>query len=155
MHSDLSTASSGSSSSSLPPRQASECWPSASRSSPDSSLANKSGPHASGPGIAALASDLHAYEKLLQALFAKGGELSTSAILAQVGRNLSPVAGHQVLAAISNAQLLTSSALGQVAEAHRMLEMLGRKLGIDVQAFGDVLKPPASAIGVEPYGADG
>lgn len=118
-------------------------------------MAHEAGPRADGPGIAALASDLHAYEKLLQALFAKGGELSTSAILAQVGRNLSPVAGHQVLAAISNAQLLTSNALGHIAEAHRMLETLGRKLGIDVQAFGDVLKPPARAIGAEPPGASG
>lgn len=102
-----------------------------------------------GPAVATLASDLHAYEKLLQTLFAKGGELSTSAILAQIGRNVSPVAGHQVLAAISNAQLLASSALGHVAEAHRMLEVLGRKLGIDVEAFGDVLKPPSSAIGAD------
>ncbi len=92
----------------------------------------------------ALASDLHAYERLLQALFAKGGELATAAILAQAGRNLSPVAGHQVLTSISNAQLLASTALGHIARAHRELEMLARKLGIDPKAFGDVLKPPAS-----------
>lgn len=107
------------------------------------------------PGIAALAGDLHAYEKLLQALFAKGGELSTSAILAQVGGNLSPLAGHQVLTAISHAQLQTSNALGHIAEAHRMLEALGRKLGIDVDAFGDVLKPPASATLGMPSGGSG
>lgn len=101
---------------------------------------------AGGPGVAALASDLHAYETLLQALFAKGGELSTSAIIAQIGRNLSPVAGHQILTAISNAQLLTSTAIGHIAEAHRQLEVLGRKLGIEVHAFGDVLKQPSSGI---------
>lgn len=118
-------------------------------------MATETSRPAGGPEVAALASDLHAYEKLLQALFAKGGELSTSAILAQVGRNISPVAGHQVLAAISNAQLLTSSALGHIAEAHRMLEALGRRLGIDVQAFGDVLKPPESAIDAQPAGPAG
>lgn len=80
---------------------------------------------------------------MLQALYAKGGELATSAIVAQAGHNMSPIAGHQVLAAISNAQLMTSSALSHIAQAHRDLEVLGRKLGIDPAAFGDVLKPPA------------
>lgn len=92
----------------------------------------------------ALVSDLHAYEKLLQALFAKGGELATSAIIAQAGQNLSPTVGHQVLMAISNAQLMTSNALGHIAQAHRDLEVLGAKLGIDTKAFGDVLKQPSA-----------
>jgi hypothetical protein len=107
------------------------------------------------PSIAALADDLHGYETLLQALFAKGGELSTSAIRAQVAGNLSPIAGHQVLGAISHAQLLTSNALGHIAQAHRMLETLGRKLGIDVHAFGDVLKPPARTSRAMPCGMGG
>jgi hypothetical protein len=94
--------------------------------------------------VLALASDLHAYEKLLQALYAKGGELATAAILAQAGHNLSPVAGHQILTAISNAQLMTSTALGHMAQAHRDLEVLARKLGIDITGFGDVLKEPTS-----------
>ncbi|MCW1986003.1 UNVERIFIED_ORG: hypothetical protein M2348_001735 [Sphingomonas sp. R1F5B] len=106
------------------------------------------------PSVTALVDDLHGYETLLQALFAKGGELSTSAIRAQVAGNLSPITGHQVLGAISHAQLLTSNALGHIAEAHRMLETLGRKLGIDVHAFGDVLKPPASASRAMPCGMD-
>lgn len=92
----------------------------------------------------ALVNALHDYERLLQALYAKGGELATAAILTQAGYKLAPVAGHQVLTALSNAQLMTSTALGHIAQAHRDLEVLARKLGIDVTGFGDVLKPPAA-----------
>ncbi len=82
---------------------------------------------------------------MLQALYAKGGELATAAIVAQAGQNVSPIAGHQILTAISNAQLMASGALGHIAQAHRRLETLAHKLGIDVSAFGDVLKPPAES----------
>ncbi|MFT4054923.1 MAG: hypothetical protein QM681_10485 [Novosphingobium sp.] len=97
--------------------------------------------------VNALVTDLRAYERLLQSLFAKGGELSTAAIIAQAGQNVSPIAGHQILTAISNAQLMTSTALGHIAQAHRELEALGRKLGIDLSAYGDVMKPPSSESG--------
>jgi hypothetical protein len=97
------------------------------------------------PCVEVLVSELHAYERLLQGLYAKGGELACAAIAAQEKQNVSPVAGHQILAAISNAQLMVASALGHMAEGHRQLETLGRKLGFDVSAFGDVLKPPAAA----------
>ncbi|MFD2138288.1 hypothetical protein ACFSLT_29095 [Novosphingobium resinovorum] len=30
-----------------------------------------------------------------------------------------------------------------MADGHRQLETLGRKMGLDVTAFGDVLKPPS------------
>lgn len=95
----------------------------------------------------ALVSDLHAYERMLQALFAKGGELATAAILAQASHNISPISGHQVLTGISQAQLMTSTALGHIAQAHRDLERLARALGIDPTGFGDVLKAPAIALG--------
>lgn len=92
--------------------------------------------------MARLVNALHAYEQLLQALFSNGGHLAVAAIEAQTGENISPICGHQVLAAISNAQLMVAGALGHVADGHRQLEVLGRKLGIDVTDFGDVLKPP-------------
>lgn len=95
------------------------------------------------PFVDVLVSELHAYERLLQSLYAKGGELACAAIAAQAGHNVSPVAGHQILASISNAQLMISSALGHMADGHRQLETLGRKMGLDVTSFGDVLKPPA------------
>ncbi|WP_183618929.1 hypothetical protein [Novosphingobium fluoreni] len=97
------------------------------------------------PGVVGLVSDLIAYERLLQTLFAKGGELATAAIIAQVGQKVSPICGHQILTAISNAQLLTSNALGHIAQAHRELETLAQRLGIDIRAFGDVLKPPSAS----------
>lgn len=90
-----------------------------------------------------MVAELHTYERLLQALYAKGGELATAAIEAQSARNISPVAGHQIIASLSQAQLMVSTALSHTADSHRQLEILGRKLGIDVSAFGDVLKPPA------------
>jgi len=99
-----------------------------------------------------LVSELHGYETMLQSLYAQGGRLATAAIAAQTDRNLSPVAGYQILTAISNAQLMVSTAMGRIAEAHRQLEYLGRMLGYDVQAFGDVLKPPASPCEANPVG---
>ncbi|MDE8652257.1 hypothetical protein [Novosphingobium album (ex Liu et al. 2023)] len=82
----------------------------------------------------------------MQALYAKGGELATAAVAAQTQKNISPVAGHQILSSISSAQMMVSSALGHMADGHRQLEALGRRLGIDVSSFGDVLKPPQSVV---------
>jgi len=113
-----------------------------------SSFRSRVSPGSSSPtdaSVAQLVYALHAYEALLQVLFAKGGELAMAAIAAQSGENVSPISGHQVLAAISNAQLLVAGALGHMADGHRQLEVLGRKLGIDVSGFGDVLKPQAES----------
>lgn len=85
---------------------------------------------------------LFSYEKLLQQIFAEGGRLATAAIEAQTDQNLSPLVGHQILSALTNAQLSITGALGYMAEGHRQLEVLAQKLGIDPEAFGDVVKRP-------------
>src|SRR3546814_17013256 len=85
---------------------------------------------------------LFGYEHLLQRLFSEGGRLASAAVAAQSHENLSPVAGHQILSAISNAQLSVSGAIGHMAEGHRQLEFMAQKLGIDPDAFGDVIKRP-------------
>lgn len=85
---------------------------------------------------------LFGYERLLQQLFSEGGRLATAVVAAQAHENLSPVAGHQILSAISNAQLSVSGAIGHMAEGHRQLEVMAQKLGIDAEAFGDVIKRP-------------
>src|SRR3546814_19343559 len=83
---------------------------------------------------------LFGYEHLLQRLFSEGGRLASAVVAAQSHENLSPVAGHQILSAISNAQLSVSGAIGHMAEGHRQLEFMAQKLGIDPEAFGDVIK---------------
>ena len=80
----------------------------------------------------------------VQQIFAEGGRLATAAIKAQTHENLSPLVGHQILSAITNAQLSITGALGYMAEGHRQLAVLARKLGIDPEAFGDVVKRPSA-----------
>lgn len=101
--------------------------------------------------MAELTDALFGYENLLQRLFSEGGRLASAMVAAQSHENLSPVAGHQILSAISNAQLSVSGAIGYMAEGHRQLEVMAQKLGIDPAAFGDVIKQPA-ARGATPIG---
>lgn len=91
-----------------------------------------------------LANALFDYEKQLQRLFAGGGRLVSALVAAQAGQNLSPVAGHQVLSAVSEAQLAVSGAIRHMAEGHRQLEVMALKFGFDPEAYGDVLKQPAA-----------
>lgn len=119
---------------------ASECSRSGSKSSPDFSDSRD----ADGARIKDLTEALFGYEKLLQQIFAEGGRLATAAIEAQTHQNLSPLVGHQILSAITNAQLSVTGALSFMAEGHRQLEVLAQKLGIDPEAFGDVVKRPSA-----------
>jgi hypothetical protein len=102
--------------------------------------------------VVELTDALFGYENLLQRLFSEGGRLASAVVAAQSRENLSPVAGHQILSAISNAQLSVSGAIGHMAEGHRQLEFMAQKLGIDPEAFGDVIKRPNSARGATPIG---
>lgn len=134
------SAISGSSSSRSHLRSASECSRSGLKSSPDFSGEDLG----RDIRIANLAAALFGYERLLQQIFAEGGRLATAAIEAQAHQNLSPLVGHQILSAITNAQLSVTGALSYMAEGHRQLEVLAQKLGIDPEAFGDVVKRPAA-----------
>lgn len=138
MTSTQSSASSGSLNSPSRSLSGSECLSLASRSSRGFSTDGDKRDAAVGQLVASLFS----YEELLQRIFAEGGRLATAAIEAQAGQNLSPLAGHQILAAISNAQVAVTGALRHMAEGHRLLETLGQNLGMDVEAFGDVIKRP-------------
>ncbi len=94
--------------------------------------------------VTELVAALVGYEQLLQRLFSEGGRLATAVVAAQARENLSPLAGHQILSAISNAQLSVTGAIGHMAEGHRQLEVMAAKLGIDPEAFGDVIKRPSA-----------
>jgi len=91
-----------------------------------------------------LAAELLAFERLLSACYATCGRLSAAAASAQAHHNLSVVAGHQILSAISAAQGEVASAIGKSAEAHRMIEVVGRRLGYDPTAYGDQEKDPGA-----------
>lgn len=85
---------------------------------------------------------LHAYERLLRSTYAAGGDLASAAIEAQLHSNLSPTTGHQILRSLTNANLAVTDALTRSAQAHRLLEILGRQLGLDTRAYGDVHEKP-------------
>lgn len=138
MTSARTSAISGSSSLRSHLQPASACSPSGSKSSPGFSDSGA----VDDVRVKDLTEALFGYEKLLQQIFAEGGRLATAAIEAQTHQNLSPLVGHQILSAITNAQLSVTGALGYMAEGHRQLEVLAQKLGIDPQAFGDVVKRP-------------
>lgn len=99
--------------------------------------------------------ELHAYERLLRGIYAAGGRLATAAIDAQVSRNLSPTAGHQILRSITTANVSVTEAITRSAEAHRLLEVLGRQLNVDVTAYGDVHEKPDPERRTGFTGADG
>lgn len=138
MTSTCPSAISGSSSLRSHLQSASACSRSGSTSSPDFSDRRADDE----ARVKNLTEALFGYEKLLQQIFAEGGRLATAAIEAQTDQNLSPLVGHQILSALTNAQLSITGALGYMAEGHRQLEVLAQKLGIDPEAFGDVVKRP-------------
>ena len=99
-----------------------------------------------------LAGELHAFENLLRQTFATGGRLATAAAEVQASRQLSLTVGYQVLGAIGGANAEVGEAIARAAEAHRLLDTLARRFGIDVTAYGDVHKYPGDAVFT---GADG
>ncbi len=92
--------------------------------------------------MATLVERLHTYEQALRHAFAAGGLLSAAAAEAQASRRLSVTCGHQVFAALAGANAEVGDAIGRAAEAHRLLETLARRMGEDVQAYGDNHKYP-------------
>ncbi|MES2753162.1 MAG: hypothetical protein V4659_00705 [Pseudomonadota bacterium] len=86
--------------------------------------------------------DLQAFERSLRACFAAAGRLTQSAAEADAEQNLGGLAGHQIYGSIATAQIGISTAITATATGHRQLATLGKKLGFDVQAWGDGQKPP-------------
>ena len=86
------------------------------------------------------------YEQLIDAAFAKAGEVAGALVLAKNQHNLSSVVGQQVFAAIGASQLGVTSARGHVVDAHRALDKLAKQLGIDVLMYGDVRKDPSDGV---------
>ena len=101
---------------------------------------------ARGAAVAELVDELHAFENLLRESYAAGARVATAFAAAQKAEKLSPVAGHQFVAAIGNANVQACAALSTTADAHRLLEKLGTRLGFDVSAYGDVRKDPEETI---------
>jgi len=99
-----------------------------------------------GAAVAELVGELHAFENLLRDSYAAGARVSAAFAAAQKAEKLSPVAGHQFVAAISNAGVQACGALSATADAHRLLEKLGMRLGFDVSAYGDGQKDPKEEI---------
>ena len=93
-----------------------------------------------------LVNELHALENLLRESYAAGARVSAAFAAAQKAEKLSPVAGHQFVVAISNAGVQACGALSATADAHRLLEKLGMRLGFDVSAYGDGQKDPKEEI---------
>lgn len=97
-----------------------------------------------------LAGELRGFEHLLRAAYAAGGRLAVAAAEAQASERLSVTCGHQVLTAISGANVEVAEAIARGAQAHRLLETLARQLGKDVTAYGDEHKYPGD--GARPSG---
>ncbi|WP_298672562.1 hypothetical protein [uncultured Sphingomonas sp.] len=81
--------------------------------------------------------EYRAYERSLRAVFASGGRVAAAAAEAQASQPLSPIAGHQVFAAISHANVSITDAISKIAEGHRVLEVMAGKMGVDITAYGD------------------
>jgi hypothetical protein len=150
-----SSVSPGSHSSHSPSRSVSDCSPSAWASSATSSVTSSSdrirdlaNDDAAIDPTLRLAGELRGYENLLRATYAAGGRLATAAAEAQASRRLSVICGHQVLAAISAANVEVAEAIAHGAHAHRLLDALARQLGVDTSAYGDEHKYPGNGSGL-------
>jgi hypothetical protein len=87
-----------------------------------------------------LADTLARLEHHIDAAFATAGELSTELVHAKQAHNLSSVVGQSAFAAFGKAHLALVEARGHAVSGHRLLEQLGKYLGIDTTAFGDGVK---------------
>lgn len=85
---------------------------------------------------------LHRCEALAGALYAAQGSLSQAAIEAEQALGLSAVVGQSVLNPMADAQQRTAAVRADLVTAHRRLERLGDRLGIDVGMYGDLGKTP-------------
>lgn len=146
MTSASSLASCGSLSSPSSSPSASACSPRPFASSATLSLVAAQAEAPRGVAVAELVDELHAFENLLRDSYAAGARVSAAFAAAQKAEKLSPVAGHQFVAAISNAGVQACGALSATADAHRLLEKLGMRLGFDVAAYGDGQKDPKEEI---------
>ncbi|WP_174280154.1 hypothetical protein [Sphingomonas bacterium] len=97
---------------------------------------------------------LHRCERLAAELYAEQGRLAQAAIAAETQLGLSAVAGQLILHELGEAQGHAVRARGHLVAGHRQLERLGKRMGLDVEMFGDSGKPPAED-GLRPaLGAD-
>ncbi|VVT20943.1 conserved hypothetical protein [Sphingomonas sp. EC-HK361] len=90
-----------------------------------------------------LAECLHSYERLLRDNFASMARLQGAACEAQRLSGVGSTVGHQFLRAVTSSSVGITDALSHIADGHRLLEQLGKRLGYDVSAYGDGIKDPA------------
>ena len=90
-----------------------------------------------------LAGCLHSYEGLLRDTFASMVRLQAAACEAQRLSGVGSTVGHQFLRAVTSSSVGITDALSHIADGHRLLEQLGKRLGYDVSAYGDGIKDPA------------
>lgn len=90
--------------------------------------------------VKSLINELHGFERLIRRAIGASGRLTTAAAEAQSYQGLSVTAGHEIYGLIFGSQARLGEALSEISNAHRRLELLGRKIGYDVTALGE-LKP--------------
>lgn len=122
---------------------ASACSPSASAQQATLSLVEPQNDSAApGEAIGTMVQRLQEFEALLRKTLAAGGQVAAAMAEASEAERLSAVAGHQIFAAITNANLSISTALTGTAKGHRLLEELAVRLGYATTGYGDVQKDP-------------
>lgn len=94
------------------------------------------------PAGASLASKLHAFERLLDAAYAAGGELDAAIVRARFAHRLSAVVGQTIFDSFDAASSALVQARGHAVKGHRLLEQLARRLDVP-HAYGDEGKDPS------------
>jgi hypothetical protein len=96
-----------------------------------------------------VATALFTGEAALEQALAETATMIAALPAARSAAGLSVLHGQQALEdGMELAQLLTQ-ARRKMGELHKTLEATGRQVGVRTQAFGDVPKPPMSALGGE------
>ena len=97
----------------------------------------------------AVAALLWRLETQLDEAFAPGGELLSALPRARAAANLPAIAGQQAFEVLGQAIMAIGAARGHTVAGHRVIEKLGRQIGIE-RSFGDELPKPEFV----PTGAD-
>jgi hypothetical protein len=97
----------------------------------------------------AVAQLLWRLESQLDEAFSTGGELLAALPRARSAANLPAIAGQQAFEVLGQAIMAIGTARGHTVAGHRVIEKLGKQIGIE-RSFGDELPKPEFV----PTGAD-
>ena len=92
------------------------------------------------PAGADFAAKLRAFEHSLDAAFVAGSELGMAAVRVRIAHKLSAVVGQSFFEEVDRATSAVIAARGHSVKGHRLAEQVARRLGLQVDLYGEEAK---------------